>query len=322
VTLDLQDAHLIESEMLSAVLSGELALTGDLTAVAALQGELTVEEAEFSIPRQMPSSVPTLDVREVNLPPDMAARQREEEENQPSTAFRLALDITVRAPGQVFIRGRGADLELAGTLRVGGTADQPRITGQLNTRRGTLDLLGKRFVFERGQITFNGEAEIDPSLDLLATTEAEGITGGVQVSGRSSDPSLSFVSTPSYPEDEILARLLFGKSPTELSAAQAIELASAAGELAGIGGGSNIMSRIRDTLQLDRLEIQETEGEGTALSAGRYVSDDVFVGVEQDLTAGTSRATVEVEITPNISVETDVGSDSSSRVGVNFEWEY
>ncbi|NBC32186.1 MAG: hypothetical protein GVY13_05865 [Alphaproteobacteria bacterium] len=324
VTLALDEAHLIESQMLSAILGGDLALTGDLTADAALEGTLTVEEAQFSIPRQMPSSVPTLDVREVNVPEDLAERRgdRDEGEEEPATAFSLALDITVNAPGQIFIRGRGADLELGGRLMVGGTADTPRITGQLGTRRGTLDLLGKRFVFEEGEVVFNGEAEINPTLDLRAVTETEDVTGGVQIAGRASNPELSFFSEPPYPEDEILARLLFGQSPTELSTAQAIELASAAAELAGVGGGGNIMARIRETLQLDRLEIQEAEGGETELSAGRYVSDDVFVGVEQNLSEGSSRVTVEVEVTPNISVETDVGSDSTGRVGVKFEWEY
>lgn len=324
IGLSLRAAHLIESELLTVILNGDLGFVGDLAGEAAISGDLAIQRAEFRIPHRMPSSVPTLDVREVNLPSDRAAAQEAEERaaEEPATALALALDIGVSAQQQIYVRGRGADLELGGALRVRGTADSPRITGQLNTQRGTLDLLGKRFVFDRGTVAFNGEAAIDPSLDFLATTEAEGITGGVQILGRASGPSLSFVSDPPFPEDEILARLLFGRSPTDLSPAQAIELASAAAELSGVGGGGNIMARIRDTLQLDRLEIQEGDDEGTELSAGRYVSDGVFVGVDQNLTAGTSRVTVEVELTPNISVETDIGSDSTGRVGVNFEWDY
>ena len=57
-----------------------------------------------------------------------------------------------------------------------------------------------------------------------------------------------------------------------------------------------------------------------SLSAGRYVSRGVFVGAKQGATPGTSAATVEIELTPNIKVETDVGADS--KAGVNFEWNY
>jgi len=58
------------------------------------------------------------------------------------------------------------------------------------------------------------------------------------------------------------------------------------------------------------------------LSAGRYVTRNVFVGAKQGTAANSSAATVEIEVTPNIKIESDVGADSSGKAGINFEWNY
>jgi translocation and assembly module TamB len=82
---------------------------------------------------------------------------------------------------------------------------------------------------------------------------------------------------------------------------------------------------VRKALGLDRLDVEAGEGGATSapsLSAGRYVSRGVFVGAKQGATPGSSAATVEIEVTPNIKVETDVGADSTGKAGINLEWNY
>ena len=48
-------------------------------------------------------------------------------------------------------------------------------------------------------------------------------------------------------------------------------------------------------------------------SAGKYVSDNVFVEVERGVAEGTGKARVQVELTPNLSVSTEVTEQSQSR---------
>jgi translocation and assembly module TamB len=52
------------------------------------------------------------------------------------------------------------------------------------------------------------------------------------------------------------------------------------------------------------------------------VAPGVFLKLQQGLGGAGSKAVVEVEITDSISVETDVGADSQSRVGVNWKVDY
>ena len=39
---------------------------------------------------------------------------------------------------------------------------------------------------------------------------------------------------------------------------------------------------------------------GTTLSAGKYITDDIYLSLDQGLTPGSSKVTVEVELTPNL----------------------
>ena len=48
----------------------------------------------------------------------------------------------------------------------------------------------------------------------------------------------------------------------------------------------------------------------------------VGLGVQQGLQTGSGRATVELELMPNVSVETEVGVNNTGRVGIGMEWEY
>ncbi len=109
----------------------------------------------------------------------------------------------------------------------------------------------------------------------------------------------------------------------ELSAFEAAQLAKTAAELSGSGvGGFDILGEIQNTLGLDVLRVDQGASGGTTVSAGKYLREGVYVGVEQGALASDSGVKVEVDITDNISVDTKIGNDASSDVGVNWKWDY
>ena len=84
-----------------------------------------------------------------------------------------------------------------------------------------------------------------------------------------------------------------------------------------------LIGGVRDTTGLDRLAVETGDGEGGAsVTGGRYAAEGVYVGVEQGLDEQSSRVNVEVELTPNVTVESDVGADAQGRIGVRVEWDY
>jgi autotransporter translocation and assembly factor TamB len=218
-------------------------------------------------------------------------------------------------------------------VTVTGTTIEPIIVGRLESVRGTFALLGKSFQLTQSVIGLDGGQKVDPTLDIQAQATASGLTAIVQIGGTASAPTLKLTSDPPLPQDEVLAQLLFGKGVGQITPAQGVQLAAAAASLAS--GGPGILDRLRGKLGLDRLDIgsaqngtNATSGSSsqgglgnTTVSAGKYVTEGVYVGVDQSV-SGQSRAKVEVEVTPHISVETDVGGQNGSGVGVNWKLDY
>ena len=60
--------------------------------------------------------------------------------------------------------------------------------------------------------------------------------------------------------------------------------------------------------------------EESSARVGKYVSDRVFLELERGVQAGSGKARVEVEMTPNLSVGTEV--TEQSQTGVDLEWRY
>lgn len=297
--------------------SAALSLSGNLEGVR-LAGDVTILQADMAIPERLPPSVPTIDVTEINRPGggrDMVSS---------AAPFPVALAVLVKAQNRVFVRGRGLESEWSGDIAVSGSAEQPILTGRLGIVRGYIDLLGKRFVLQRGTIQFAGGESLDPLIDAEAEVVRPDLTAILRVTGSLDAPEIVMSSRPELPQDEILARVMFGRGTGQLSALQALQVADSAATLTGRGGGTGFLGRFRQATGLDMLDVQAGE-EGSLdarVSAGKYLTEDVLLKVEQGLTTESSRIGVEVEITPNISVETKVGPDATSEVGVNFKIDY
>ena len=125
------------------------------------------------------------------------------------------------------------------------------------------------------------------------------------------------------PRDEVMARLLFDRSLSSITPVQALKLARAIDSLAG-GGRLGFLDRAQSAVGLDRVEMVQSgeEGGSTALSVGKYVSEEAYVEVEKGLGADEGKVSVEVEVTPRITVETEVGADAAGGVEVKWKWDY
>jgi translocation and assembly module TamB len=322
-TLGFTDLLVARGDDMTIGADGDLKLDGTLKSMTA-SGTLKVRKAELYIPDRLPASVVVLDVHEVG------GRDKGESPKAEPLAP-VALKIALDAPGQIFVRGHGVTSEWRGHLDIGGTTTGPVLTGQLSVSNGSISLLGQSFNIDRGVIGFPGGPTIDPTLSVQASATASSVTAQVNVTGTAQAPKIALSSTPALPRDEILARVLFGSTVGSLTPSQGIQLAAAAATLAQ--GGPGIMERVRSTIGLDRLDLgaggtnpNGTQGQakGTTVTGGKYIANGIFVGVQQDLIGGNSgsQAMVEVEITPNISVNSTFGSASGSGFGAKYSLDY
>jgi translocation and assembly module TamB len=307
---------------ITAVAKGDLQVTGS-GSQSRLEGRIETDSVQVHIPDRLPPDVVELAVVEEGAPlPEAAANG---ERAAAPGGHRMSFDLAIDIPRRAFIRGRGIDSEWAGRLKLSGTADKPVLNGKLNLVRGQITALGKTFKLDEGSVEFLGTESIDPDLNIVARRETDDLDVTITVSGPLSNPGLAFSSVPELPDDEIISQVLFGKTTSQLSAVEAAQLAASVAELTGQGGGvSGILGRVRTTLGIDvlRLESGETDDASPDVAAGKYLGEDVYIGAKQGAETDSGTAEVEVELTPNISIESEVGQQGQSEVGVKFKWDY
>jgi translocation and assembly module TamB len=222
------------------------------------------------------------------------------------------------------VTGLGINSEWSADLKIAGTVTEPRITGRANLIRGSYDFAGRRFDLERGQIRFLGESPVNPVLDITAEGGVQGLNATIRVTGRGQRPEIAFTSTPALPQDELLSRLLFGTSITNLSAPEALQLAAAVASLNNSGGGLDPINAVRAATGLDRLRIVPadiTTGQGTALAAGKYLGRRVYVEVVTDA-RGYSATTVEYQITRWLAILSSISTIGRESVNVRVSKDY
>lgn len=320
VRVAMDNAQLARSDSLGATASGNVRVQKNADG-GVISGDIRVPEARYEIIRQGSAEVPELTgVRrksEIRI-----ARPTDRPVPAPVGLFRL--DLRVRADNQLFVSGMGLESEWEMDMRVGGTSAAPQLGGGLDLVRGTYSFAGKRFDLTRGRVRFRGGAMTDPDIDMLATTTNDGVTFNIAIAGTGQHPQITFTSTPSLPQDEVLSRLLFGTNPENLSPTEAIQLAAALNSLRGSGGGLNPLGKLRSATGFDRLRVlgaDQATGRGTALAAGKYLTDNVYIEIVTDA-RGFTATQLTIALTKALSVLSQTSSFGGTDVRLRYSKDY
>jgi translocation and assembly module TamB len=306
--LTASNARPLSSDLLTAVLDANLTVQGEVAGDITLGGLLHVRRADIRVPEKLPPSVAVLPVRVAGAPPPAPA--------PPAPEHVIALNLTLDAPQQVFVRGRGLDAELGGTIHIHGTSSNPQPDGGLQLRRGTFSLAGQTLTFTSGSFTFTGAGITDPSLNLVATSTAATMVATLTVSGSAKDPKITLSSVPDAPQDEILAQLLFQSTTAKLSPFQIAEIGAALASLSGAPSAvADPLGSIRSALGLDRLSVGSSSTGNPTVEGGSYVARGVYVGAKQSASGTGTQATVQVDLAKGLKFETTAGSGSSTATG-------
>lgn len=309
---------LLRRDDLTATVSGTMSATGPPNALR-LEGDLMAEPVEIRLLDGLPAEVATLPI---------ANRDDTEETSGPDTVERSLFDGTLRMriefPRRLFVRGRGLDSEWAGEVVVSGPFADTEIDGTIRPVRGQFAFAGKVFVLQQSAIRVSGAGADAVELDIKAVHQARSITATVTITGTPQQPRVSLSSAPPLPRDEILSRILFGRGTGQISALEAVQLAESARQLAGLGSATGgAIDRVRTALGVDVLRFESGEGDdGPSATAGKYVADGLFVGARRSMDPGSAGATVTYELTPQVSVETDVGQNAQGRFGLRYKFDY
>lgn len=295
--------------------AGAINLADEATAIT---GNFTVQQARISVEQPASSTIPTIPgLRRVNFP-----NQTGEEDvvaEKPPWLRPVQLNVKVTAPRRITVFGRGLDTEWGADVRVTGSISDPSVYGTATLERGDLDLAGRRFQFDTGTITLDGPIRM-ARIDIAANRTTADITASVRVSGTPVEPKFVLESTPALPQDEVLARVLFGRSVTELSGFEAAQLAAGLAQLAGGQAGFDPVGLVRQATGLDRVSFGAEDGLAT-VSAGKYIAEDVYVQVGAGGTGGVG-AEVEWEPTDGLSIISSADGNGDTKIAVRWKKDY
>jgi translocation and assembly module TamB len=203
----------------------------------------------------------------------------------PPSPLGLRIDLLA---DPLFVRGEELDLEVASDLRLRtDRKGRPRITGKVEIRRGRIRALNNTFEVRRATVSFSGEVDPDPGLDILLERAAPEALVLVQVTGTARAPELSLRSDPPiYDQSQIISLLLTGRVDSRPDAGGGDQTMVIASAISQVLLGS-IIRRVAPGMGIDvaRLNLGESKDRKTGESqlraeaeVGKYLTERLYLG--------------------------------------------
>ncbi|MEP9402820.1 translocation/assembly module TamB domain-containing protein [Sphingomonas silueang] len=316
LSLSADRARLINTDSIGATVTGPIRVHSD-GAGGLISGEVRMDGSRYRLGRATATApIPRLNIREINRP--------DGDDEDVAAAAPWRLDLRARAPGGLIVTGLGLTSEWSADLRIGGEPTNPVINGRADLIRGDYEFAGREFRVDRGALRFNGEVPADPALDIVAAADTQGLNATIRVAGTATRPEISFQSVPALPEDELLSRLLFGTSITNLSAPEALQLAAAVAALQNGEGGLNPINAVRRAAGLDRLRILPADPQtrqGTSVAAGKYLTRRFYAEIVTD-GQGYSATRIEFQVTRWLSLLSSISTIGRQSANVRVSKDY
>jgi translocation and assembly module TamB len=294
------------------VLSGTTQLGFDGKGLFTIAGDVSVDKALIDLP---PSPPPRLDGDVHFAQPPVTATSKQAAAD---VAYATQVDLNLNLGNNFRFKGRGADVYMAGNVRLRSEADNPevRANGTVNITRGTYVFYGQTLTVQRGLVTFLGPMD-DPSINILATRNINTTEIGVEVSGTLADTRARLTSSPDMPDEEKLAWMLFGRSTADLSGNDISAIAGAASLLLGSDQGRKFTERFGiDSINVGAVGTNANGATGTFVGVGKQFSDRFGVAYEQ----GVDTVSSVIKITWSLSRSWQVVLSGGTNNGIALQY--
>ena len=298
----------VDHRQFNMQLTGDASLQGK-TGDVVFESDLTIPQSEFNLPAMLslfgkfnvPDMPMPLLVREMTEHDHTGDTLRLREAAQikadkdasakPGYFDRLRGKAQVTIPRNTWIKSEDMRIELSGDLELLKSNDFFEVFGTVDVVRGQYDLMGKTFIIDKGNITFQGGEKITPQLDIIASytfrnaqREEQKLTANI--TGDPEEPKIDFtLSGNAINEGDAISYILFGKGLDELSLAQQDNMQSS-GTLAGNAAASILSAQLTkflgNKLNVDYIEINSSGTfDNATMEVGKYITNNLFVSYEQ-----------------------------------------
>src|SRR5262245_41485411 len=127
----------------------------------------------------------------------------------------LQFDVEAVSTSDARMEWPSAELEAEANLRVRGTWDHPILLGHIHVLSGDLYFRGSRYRVARGDLNFANPFQLNPDINVEATTTIQQYEITLNFSGPANKLSLSYRSDPPLPSNDIITLLALGQTSAE-----------------------------------------------------------------------------------------------------------
>lgn len=316
---EVTNMSIVYQDDITSSVNGSIGIAGDLDGME-IVGDLRLGPTTIILRPDESTTVVELAVLERNG--DIVNSFQSEFVEPQSNPVRLNISITV--PGRAFVLATDMRTEWQGQFTIGGTTLAPTLQGELQIVQGYIAILGRRFTIEgsKSVVIFDRDtSQPMPYFNITANASREGIVARVSLRGSQEEMTMELTSDPVMPMDEILSLILFGRTVTQITPVQALQLARAAARFSGSAKGLPFFSGPSRIKGIDTFDVKMGE-EAPVVGVGKYLADGVFLEIEQGAGAESSRARVEIDLLPTLKLQTSVGGNSQGGIGLFWKRDY
>ncbi len=202
----------------------------------------------------------------------------------------VRFDVTLRAPGDVWIQNNLARVEIKGDLTLKGTFTEPILFGQAEVVQGSVVYRQREFRILAGRVDFLDPRRINPQFTVSAETLAQGVRVHLTLMGRLDRFTVQLASDPPLSQQQI----------------QALVAGGAATFVVGGGLPGKILEGAGRIAKLDVFQIEPTseeKGVGARVSAGKRLGERLEVTYSRTISSSpTQRVNAEYRLTDAISL--------------------
>jgi hypothetical protein len=237
-----------------------------------------------------------------------------------------SLDATLRLNRNLLIDTNLGRLLLDGRLAIRGTLMNPRFNGVLQVAEGQIVYLDREFEIEDGTLRQFSPSEINPSVDITATTTMRGLTFGdpadytitLAIRGTLRQPEITLASSPPLEQIEILNLLTLGSTQGGSGlGARTGEIASA--QLSGIGSQFLEQALGVDNIQISGNLFTILQNGGLTLTVTEDLTSSLILVYQTDVTnLANQQAQLLYRLTPQLHLLAGSSTSGESELGIRF----
>ncbi len=291
-----------------------------------LSGRIKVTEGRVNLERFLEKKISDIEIIAPKTAENGVLKIPEKEPEPLAFVDPLAADVEVMIPKDFWFRGKDEFIEIKGNIQLKKDPYKPFVLyGSVLPVRGTYRFQGKLFQITDGKLTFTGQKDINPIVNVQAETRISDVTIIIRLTGTFEQINLILDSEPAMDRSAIISYLIFGRGPDDLSEKESFQAGEAALSYTGQIAADHLRDIIGDTLGNDYQSISTGSGglQQGSLTMGKYVLPRVFVTFRQGFDETVSqKLEVTYEINKYFDLETQLDNEKTSAVDLIWKYDF